>query len=455
MLFRKILNELNNWKLENGRKPLILRGARQVGKTTIVNEFGRQFNHYISLNLEKSEDASFFKAYGDNVKNIFDAILLFKNTPYEPKNTLLFIDEIQEVPKAIALLRYFYEDLPDLNVIAAGSLLELALGEVGSFPVGRVRQMPVHPMDFEEFLLAAGEEMALEHYFKTPVSDIAVDKLLKLYNQYIIVGGMPEVVAAFFQNKKTIASLPDIYSSIWDNYKDDIEKYSQSSKQRQILRHILDVAPGIRDRITFSGFGNSSYTSKDIGDAFRTLHTTGLIRLVYPTTDLAVPLKPNYKRKPKIQFLDTGLLNFAAGIQSQLLKLEDLNRFFKGYIVNHMVFQEHLGQTKRINQLPYFWTREKANSNAEIDWVVPFKQHLYPVEIKSGASGRLRSLMEFIDRSDHSFGFRLLANKFSVENLKTISGREFKLVNLPYFCAGRMESYLEYVLDELKLHQPK
>lgn len=446
MYYRKITNDLNSWRSSNERKPLILRGARQVGKTTIVNEFGKQFNYYISLNLEKSEDASFFKTYGDDVKKIYDAILLSRNSPYDPKNTLLFIDEIQEVPKAITLLRYFYEDLSDLNVIAAGSLLEFALGKVTSFPVGRVVQMSVHPMDFEEYLIAAGEERALDYYLKTPVSDIAVYKLLKLFNQFIIIGGMPEVIDTFFQNNKTIASLPDVYSSIWDNYKDDIAKYSQSNRERQILRHVLDVAPSIRDRITFSGFGHSSYTSKDIGDAFRTLNKTGLIRLVYPTTDFDVPLNPNYKRKPKIQFLDTGLLNFAAGIQSHLLKLDDLNKFFKGYIVNHMVFQEHLAQTNRINQLPYFWTREKANSNAEIDWVIPFKQHLYPVEIKSGSSGRLRSLMEFIDRSDQSMGFRLLANKFSVEQLSTTSGKAFKLVNLPYFCAGRIKSYLDHLV---------
>ncbi len=448
MLYRKIIKKLEDWRTNPGRKPLILRGARQVGKTTVVNEFGRQFKHYISLNLEKSEDASFFKAYGDDVKDIFDAVLLSRNAPYDPENTLVFIDEIQEVPRAVALLRYFYEDLPGLNVIAADSLLEFALGELGSFPVGRVLQMSVHPMDFEEFLHAAGEKMALEYYQKTPVPDIAVDKLLRLFNQFIIIGGMPEVVAAYFDNNQTIASLPDIYSSIWDNYKDDIEKYSHSNKERRILRHILDVAPGIRDRITFNGFGNSSYTSKDIGDAFRTLHKTGLIRLIYPTNELKIPLKPNYRRKPRIQFLDTGLLNFAAGIQARLLKLEDLNQYFKGYIVNHMVFQEHLAQTKRINQLPYFWTREKANSNAEVDWVVPFRELIYPVEIKSGASGRLRSLMEFIEKSEHQTGFRLLANKFSRENLKTAKGKKINLINLPYFCGGRMEHYLEYLLEE-------
>ena len=419
-----------------------------MGKTTVVNEFGKKFNHFLSLNLEKTDDAVFFKDYGDDVKQIFEAILFARNTPFDPSNSLLFIDEIQEVPNAIALLRYFYEDFPDLKVIAAGSLLEFALGEVRSFPVGRVQQMAVHPMDFEEFLIASEEDRALDYYLKTPVPDVAVGKLLKLFNQYTIIGGMPEVVSSYVQNQKSVSFLSDVYSSIWDNYKDDIEKYSQNKKERQILRHILEVSPTVRDRITFNGFGNSSYSSRDVGEAFRLLHKTGLIRLIYPTNELTAPVKPNYRRKPKIQFVDTGLLNYASGIQPQLMKLEDLNQIYRGYIVNHIVFQEYIAQIRRINQLPYFWTREKANSNAEIDWVIPFGQHLYPVEIKSGASGRLRSLMEFIDRSENPTGFRLLANKFSIEELNTISGKEFELINLPYFCAGRINSYLEHILDK-------
>nr|MBS0037456.1 ATP-binding protein [Saprospiraceae bacterium] len=447
MIHRKILEDLKKWRKSANRKPLVLRGARQVGKTTVVTEFGKQYRQYIHLNLEKSKDAGFFTQYGDDVRKIFEAIMLARNLKNRPAETLLFIDEIQEVPRAIHLLRYFYEDMPELHVISAGSLLELALGKVKSFPVGRVLQMPVHPLDFEEFLMAMGEEIALEYYRGIPIPDLAVNKLLTLFNEFIIVGGMPEVVDHYRKNGRLITAVTEVYSSIWDNYRDDIEKYSESSGQRNILRHILDFAPQTQDRITFHGFGNSSYPSKEVSDAFRSLHKTGLIRLIYPTNELRPPLKPNLRRKPKIQFVDTGLMNYAAGIQSHLLKLEDLNKYYKGYLVNHMVFQEKIAQSKRINQLPFFWTREKANSNAEVDWVHPFENTVFPVEIKSGASGRLRSLMEFIDRSGHSVGFRLLANKVSIETLTTISGKPMKLVNLPYFCGGMIEGYIKWVLD--------
>ncbi|TVR85434.1 MAG: DUF4143 domain-containing protein [Saprospirales bacterium] len=448
MLYRKILKDLEKWRNSTGRKPLILRGARQVGKTTLVDEFGKGYKQYVKLNLEKSKDAGFFIQYGDDVRKIFEAILLSRNLKNNPSETLLFIDEIQEVPHAINLLRYFYEDMPELHVISAGSLLEVALGKVKSFPVGRVFQMPVNPLDFEEFLMAMGEEIALEYYQKCPIPDLAVNKLLTLFNEFIIVGGMPEVVDRYRIGGRLITAVTEVYSSIWDNYRGDVEKYSEGGVQREILRHILDVAPHTRDRITFNGFGNSPYGSSAISKAFRVLHKTGLLRLIYPTNELQLPLKPNLRRKPKIQFVDTGLLNYAAGIQAQLLKLEDLNNYYKGYLVNHMVFQERIAQSERINHLPYFWTREKSNSNAEVDWVHQSGEQVFPVEIKSGASGRLRSLMEFIDRSNHSTGFRLLANKVSIEDLNTITGTPMKLINLPYFCGGKIDQYIEWALDE-------
>jgi uncharacterized protein len=446
MIYRKIVKEFQKWKDSKVRKPLVLRGARQVGKSTVVRELGKTYTNFIELNLEKSNDAKFFISYGDNVNTIVQAILLEYNLRYDLENTLLFIDEIQASPQAIGLLRYFYEELPALHVIAAGSLLEFALGDVKSFPVGRVQQMAVHPLDFEEFLMAMGEEVALTYYNTIPVPQVAVQKLIKLFNQYIIVGGMPEVVNYYMNNGRNLSELSIIYSSIWDNYLDDIDKYGHDNKEKAILRHIIATAPLVRDRITFNGFGNSQYGSREVGEAFRKLHKAGLIRLIYPSNELSPPISTNLKRKPKIQILDTGLLNFASNIQAQMLGVEDLNHLYKGYLVNHAVFQEVIAQHTRINQLPHFWTRENANANAEVDMIVQHKNQIFPIEIKSGASGRLRSLMEFVDRADHNIGFRLLAHDVVIENIATIQGKPFRLVNLPYFCAAKIEEYVEWVL---------
>jgi uncharacterized protein len=447
MLIRKILKQLEEWKARPNRKPLLLRGARQVGKSTIVAEFGKQFENFISLNLEKSAHAKFFTDYGDNVNNIINALGLEFNIDLNNSNALLFIDEIQEQPQAIALLRYFYEDLPNLAVISAGSLLEFALGEVSSFPVGRVEQLPVYPLDFEEFLMALNEERALEIYNSLPIPDFAHDKLLDLFNTYILIGGMPEVVNEYVQNKGQLQPLNRIYASIWDNYRDDIEKYGQNTNEKRVLNHILTTAPMVRDRITFNGFGASQYSSKEVAEGFRKLHKAGIIKLIYPTTDINAPFWANLKRKPKIQFLDTGLLNYAANIQQELLTIKDFNSLYKGYIVNHIVFQELICLNNKIHGVPFFWTRESTTANAEIDAVIQYKNMIIPLEVKSGAKGSLKSLHEFMDRCDHNYAFRLLANKFKIEKSNTRSGKEFILVNLPYYCIGNIEKWISYIIE--------
>ena len=438
MFKRKAYTYLENWRQQRDNKPLVLRGARQVGKSTLVKQFGEEYSQFISLNLEKSKDAAYFRV-GDEVKVILEKILLEKNVSFENGETLLFIDEIQEVPEAISLLRYFYEELPELDVIAAGSLLEFTISEVPSFPVGRIEQYPIYPVDFEEFLEATGETSALKYYKQKPLSSIAHDKLLDLFNIYIIIGGMPEVIATYISNGKDIAGLRKVYSSIWDNYVNDIEKYGSNTSERKILRHIIATAPSITDRISFSGFGNTSYKSREVGEAFRKLDKAGLIRLIYPTNETAIPYKPNYRRKPKIQFLDTGLLNYAAGIQGSLIGVKDLNHLYRGYIVNHMMIQELIARSPRMGYIPPFWTRENANANAEVDIVIPFNQLLIPIEVKSGAKGRLRSLHEYMERCPHDVAIRLLANQHSVEESETSKGKKYQLINVPYYGVGEVE----------------
>jgi predicted AAA+ superfamily ATPase len=228
---RQIFKNLESWKSNSSRKPLIIRGARQVGKTTLVKFFAKSFSNSILLNLEKKSDRSYFEDF-DDVKTIMEAIFLSKNLSSKNlSNTLLFLDEIQESPKAIQLLRYFYEELPELAVIAAGSLLEFALKEVRSFPVGRVEFLYLYPMNFPEYLDGIGQEAALEQFAQVPVKSFAHKTLMTLFHRYAIIGGMPEVIKTDLL-KNNLADLPPIYESIWSTYKSDIKVHNQRRRKK-------------------------------------------------------------------------------------------------------------------------------------------------------------------------------------------------------------------------------
>ena len=282
---RHIEKHLTNWKESKNRKPLILRGARQVGKTTLIKEFSETYKKSILLNLEKPSELRFFQDYED-VKTITQALFLkFNISTKETANTLLFIDEIQESPKAIQLLRYFFEEIPELHVIAAGSLLEFALEKVDSFPVGRVEFIYLHPLNFSEFLMALGHENALEQLHNLPINNYAHNTLLELFHTYTIIGGMPEIVKTY-KETKSVADLPRVYESIWAAYKNDVEKYTSNNTERNVIRHIVNVAHLYVDqRIKFQNFGNSNYRSREVGEAFRNLDDAKIIQLIYPTTD--------------------------------------------------------------------------------------------------------------------------------------------------------------------------
>lgn len=342
-------------------------------------------------------------------------------------------------------MRYFYEEAPELHVIAAGSLLEFAFGDVVSFPVGRVEQWVLHPLDFEEFLAALGLEKAVEALDQIPVPDYAHEILLRHFHEFAVIGGMPEVVKRFVADQ-SMANLPDVFGNLWQAYLDDVEKYAESTKKRNVIRYIMQAAASEKDRISFAGFASSNYGEREVREAFRTLDMARIIQTVFPTTNLQPPPAPNLKRKPRLQFLDTGLLNYLTGIQAQMIGVEDLNAFHSGKIIQHFTIQEVMAQYKSPLYKPMFWVREKANSNAEVDLVVQMGKHLIPIEVKSGKQGRLRSLHEFMDRTGHPYAIRLLANHLSIEQAKTPKGTPYYLMNLPYYLACKLPKYAEWFM---------
>ena len=442
---RKLSVYLNEWKARSSRKPLIIRGARQVGKSTLIKEFGKSYKQYVSVNLEFSEYRKVFDTLED-VGRIADTLFLMKGGTRKSTNTLLFIDEIQESPRAIAMLRYFYEELPELHVIAAGSLLEFALGDVPSFPVGRIEQVVLHPLDFSEFLAAVGREDILAVFNQVPVPDHVHSVILKQFHDFAITGGMPEVVKQFVPNK-SFTNLPIVFQGIWANYRKDVEKYARNREERNVIRYIMGALPAETDRIRFAKFTQNRYAAKTVAEAFEALDLARVVQLVYPTTRLTAPAIGDPGRRPRAQFLDTGLLIYALGVQADMLLLENLDGFLQGRIVQHLVAQELAAQfILDIFYKPVFWVREKSNSNAEVDLVYQKGVRLIPIEVKAGKQGRLRSLHQFIDRCDHHYAVRLLNNQFSVEEATTPAGKPYKLMNLPYYLGCRIPQYVDWFL---------
>lgn len=446
-LYRKLYAHLLKWKDTRSRKPLIIRGARQVGKSTLVNDFAREFRFFISVNLEKREDRQVFDTLHET-KDIINALFLRAGVPLTDEPTLIFLDEIQESPEAVSRVRYLHEEYPELYFIAAGSLLEFALKRIPSFPVGRVEQVVLHPFDFEEFLLAMNRKDILDELDNIPFNNYAHDSVLKLFHDYAIIGGMPEIVKQYSEEGNFI-NLGSIYSNLWQSYRDDIEKYGSNETERRILRHIIDTAPYESDRITMAGFGNSQYRSREIGEALRALDLARIIQIIYPTTNLEPPVIPDLKRKPRLQFLDTGLLNHALGIQSDLLGVMDLNSIYKGRLIQHLAAQQFQAQTTSPLYKTVFWVREKANSNAEVDLVYQSGKYIIPVEVKSGAKGSLRSLHQFVERSENKIAIRLLANRFSLEKTRTPAGTPYLLLNMPYYTSTRIQNYAEWLLSQV------
>lgn len=446
MFTRSIIESLKEWKQKKDRKPLILRGARQVGKTTAVRMFAEEFEQFIYLNLEKDKDKSIFTQISD-LTSLINAIY-FENNMQKDKQTLIFIDEIQNSPEAIAMIRYFYEEAPHIFILAAGSLLETMMSKSKiSFPVGRVEYMFMYPLSFLEFLNAVNEQQALEQYQKVPVTEFALRKITELFHTYTLLGGMPEIISRYSETEDLVALTP-LYQGLLTSYLNDVSKYAPNPTMDSIIRYAIEASPlEAGKRIKFQGFGKSNYRSREMGEALRTLERSMLIHLIYPTTQTQLPIMPDLKKSPRLQFLDTGLINFYAGLQSFYLKKEDLHSFYQGFMAEHITGQELIALDVFRSSKISFWVKESNQSNAEIDFVIPFNEKLIPVEVKSGKSGTLRSLHEFINMAPHKYAVRLYSGELNIQEFNTPQGTPYKLLNLPYCLAGKIYDYLDWFID--------
>lgn len=446
MFERNAIRYLRSWATKEERKPLVLRGARQVGKTTLVELFAQDFDTYIYLNLEEKENAELFAA-DYSFEDLLAGIYFKANKQQdENKRTLIFIDEIQNEPKAVQVLRYFYEKRPDLYVIAAGSLLESLMGRHISFPVGRVEYMALHPCTFVEFLKAMGQNVIAEQIEQVSLPASLHSHAMDLFKKYMIVGGLPEAVANYAQFNDLVR-LNGVFNSLLSGYRDDVEKYANKPKEQDAIRYILNYGwTAAGHRIQFAKFTGSTFKAAEAGNAFRTLEKTLLLELVYPLTSSSLPILPDLKKSPKLLWLDTGLVNYVAGMQEDLLFNKDADELWNGDIAEHVVGQELLGATYNFGEKRMFWVRDAKNSQAEVDFLIRYKSHLLPIEVKTGNNAKLRSLHLFMEESKETIALRLWNGPMTSDTITKSNGETFTLYNIPLYYAGHLQHFLDGVV---------
>ncbi|MGB2820074.1 MAG: ATP-binding protein [Phycisphaerae bacterium] len=389
---RAITEELLAWKSQSRRKPLILRGARQVGKTWSVMEFGRDcFSGAIHVvDLEKR--LGWHRVFeGDlDARAMLSELEVLLNARIVPGRDLLFIDEVQSCPRAVMALRYFYEECPELHVIAAGSLLEFAVRKI-SFPVGRVQFLNMFPMSFAEFLLATGKELAAEVILSPPREqpESVHRMLLEELRRYMFVGGMPEAVRTYAQTGR-IRGACDVHLELASAYRQDFAKYAPYSDKRCLDAVLSSVARSVGRQIKYAKLAEG-YSNRTIRKAFDLLCLAQVIRKVRATAPSGLPLgAAALERKFKALVVDVGLMQHLCGMPIDVeYARSDLLDIHRGALAEQFVGQELLaaGQADL-----YYWARQARGSSAEVDFLAVVDGRIVPIEVKSGPAGRLRSL---------------------------------------------------------------
>lgn len=443
---RDIEKQLLQWKDQKNRMPLLLRGARQVGKTYIIEKFGKEnFEKLVVINFElQPEMIGCFESL-DPIE-IINAILLVKNEEIIAGKTLLFLDEIQDCPNAIRALRYFKERYPQLHVIGAGSLLEFILNDAEfRMPVGRVQSLYLKPLSFKEFLSGYNEDK-LRTYVETidlttKVPDLVHEKLLKRLREYMILGGMPAVLNSYYVTEG-FNECQQIQTILLNSYRQDFGKYAKRTDHRYLQR-LYERIPGlIGDNFKYSKV-DGDVKSRDIKAALFMLQNAGITYPVYCTSASGVPLMSFVNEKKfKVLFLDIGLVTRSGKLDAEVLLKKDLLLANQGMLTEQFVGQELLAYDEPFEESKlYFWTREQPSSTAEVDFVTTVGAHIIPIEVKSGTTGRLKSLRLFMQEKKSSFGVRL-----SQQSIDYSDG----IISLPLYMVGEIKRIIEKQIKEQK-----
>ena len=431
---RSIMNRLSKWAMDDSFPGLFLYGARQTGKTTLVEKLSSNFRQFIRLDLKDPADVEIFRKSGSS-GDFVETLFFLKGKDPHRRSTLLFFDCTCRDPQVVNLAEDLISRLPWLKVIIACAL------ELHQLPKG-FTTMYVRPFSFKEFLGAYGNQQAIEDFEEIPFPVSGFHKLLGLFHQYCLVGGMPAVVKKFVQSR-SMSSLKPVYEGILKEFFKDINESSFRQVKKDLLTMTLQNAfMYAGTRIKFSEFGNVPYGSREMANTFRNLENSMLLSLNYPSVMTSPPILPDKNKLPRLQMLDTGLVTYFSGIQKQMILALDLNAMFQGQVLRHVVGQELLSDDNLEPDKLDYWVRDKAQSTAEVDYVILFEGMIIPVVVKSGEPGRLRSLHQFIDAAPHSFAVRLYAGNVNIRKAETIKGKPYFLLSLPYFLACHIPEHL-------------
>ena len=422
-LERLVDQRLLEWKSSKNRKPLLLRGARQVGKTWAVRHFAPKFDHYIEIDFLAEENKGIAELFEKpiSVAELCEKISAIKEAPIEAGKTLLFLDEIQACPRAISRLRYFYEQLPELHVIAAGSLLEFALEELPSFGVGRIRSIFMYPLNFFEFLNAVGQEklagLMRSASPQKPLDQVFHEKLLNYLRTFLIVGGLPEVVATW-RDTGSFLECRKILDDLLLGYRDDFEKYKKRVPAARIQEVFRSVAEQSQGKFVYSHV-NPNLKAQQISAALDTLLLAGLVYPVTHSDSNGIPLGAQVREEyRRMIYFDTGLLQRQLNLSAEdIIISNDLDVINKGAIAETFVGTELMkaGSCLEKNEL-YCWHREEPGSNAEVDYVVQCGSDITPIEVKASKKGSMQSLRQFLALKKRAWGVRSSLENFCVYN---------------------------------------
>ncbi len=400
--FRRLIDEqLIHWKDTQRRKPLLIRGARQVGKSTAIREFGKQFKYFVEINLEKQPDLLQLFPENINVKLTCEKLSGTLGIPIVPGETLLFIDEIQVSQEAIMSLRYFKEDYPELHVIAAGSLLEFTLEELSSFGVGRIRSLYMYPFSFDEFLMAQGLDLTIEYKKKAsgkePLTVKAHKDLVEQLRTFYLVGGMPAAVTEWIETHSYI-EVAHVHTDIIQTYEDDFNKYKKRVSPHLLTQVLRSVALQAGKKFVYAQAVKDVHSSI-IRDALHLLTLAGLITPVTHTDGTGVPLgAEENKNYTKYLFYDLGVMQTMLDIPSaQILLASDVDFVNKGG-TSEMFAGLEMKKYRDCLQKPemHYWENTAKGSNAEVDYLRVQHGKVLPVEVKANTQGGMQSLWIFM-----------------------------------------------------------
>lgn len=414
---RYLFKELSDWKQAKNRKPLIIQGARQVGKTWLMKEFGKkEFTQTVYLNFESSARLKELFIADYNISRIITSIEIETNTKIDVKNTLLIFDEIQEADKGLTALKYFYEQAPEYYIVAAGSFLGIALQKNNSFPVGKVDFLRLYPLSFIEFISNIEEKLAqqLENQ-NWQIISLFHDKLVELLRLYYFIGGMPEAVQNYI-DQKDLNSVRSIQSKIVLGYENDFAKYAPNEavpKIRMIWNSLISQLAKENRKFIYGQIKKGA-RAKDFETAINWLADAGLVLKVNRVEKPTIPLNTYLDYDSfKLYFLDIGLLNAMGNLDSKiLLEKNAILQEYKGALTEQFVCQ----QLKLKNEI-YYWTAD--NATAEIDFLIQFKNEVIPIEVKAEENLKSKSLKVYVDKFNAKKAIRTSMSKYREESWVT------------------------------------